>query len=66
MFYEALFIPQLYEEPNGTQITPPEPNIIILNSALIQVKHKVYSTKYNHNVKTLLNIHLYSLHVTHR
>ena len=34
MLYEALLIPQLCEEPNGTQITPPEPNGIILSSAL--------------------------------
>ena len=32
MLYEALLIPQLCEEPNGTQITPPEPNGIILSS----------------------------------
>ena len=33
MLYEALLIPELCEEPNGTQIMPPEPNSIILNSA---------------------------------
>ena len=33
MLYEALLIPQLFEEQNGTQITPPEPKGIILNSA---------------------------------
>ena len=33
MLYEALLIPQLCEEPNGTQITPPELNDIIFTSA---------------------------------
>ena len=34
MLYEALLIPPLCEEPNGTQITPPEPIGIFLNSDL--------------------------------
>ena len=38
MLYEALFIPQLYEEPNGTQITPPEPNGLIHNSEFRYLK----------------------------
>ena len=35
MMYEALLTPYLCEEPNGTQITPPEPNGIILSSDVI-------------------------------
>ena len=35
-FYDAFLIPQLCEEPNGMQITPLEPNGIILNSGLYE------------------------------
>ena len=35
MLYEALLIPALYEEPNGMQITPQEPNGIILSSGIM-------------------------------
>ena len=39
MLYDALSIPQLYEEPNGTQITPPEPDGIILSSVYTECKN---------------------------
>ena len=32
LLFEAVLVPQLYEEPNSKQITPLEPNGIILNS----------------------------------
>ena len=37
-------IPQLYEEPNGTQIMPTEPNDIILNSGLCMFLRSCTST----------------------
>ena len=37
MLYDALLIPQLCEEPNDTQITPLEPNGIILSSVLCSI-----------------------------